>query len=153
MSKLERTTQTIFGERGNNDEFAIFGSMKSGTPAYSKNPKALLEAPAYSQGWQDAVAADKAPFLEETNGLFYALSSQLAYLFQTGIPEWDENTTYYLNSICQEEGIWYKSLTDENTGNNPTQDTVNWKKVNFDTVWGQIKGNITNQKDLRILRF
>lgn len=127
MPKIARTNQPVFGNKGNNDEFAVFGSMKSGTPVYSKTVPTLFQSPAFLQGWQDAVAADKAPFLEEMNGLFYALSSQLAYLFQQGLPEWDSETTYYTNSFCQVDGAIYKSLTDENVGNKPTEDTTNWE--------------------------
>lgn len=127
MPKIARTNQPVFGNKGNNDEFAVFGSMKSGTPVYSKTVPTLFQSPAFLQGWQDAVAADKAPFLEEMNGLFYALSSQLAYLFQQGLPEWDSETTYYTNSFCQVDGTVYKSLTDENVGNKPTEDTTNWE--------------------------
>lgn len=131
MPKLERAYQPVFGNQGNNDEFAVFGTMKSGTPVYSKTVPTLFQSPAFLQGWQNAVAADKAPFLEEMNGLFYALSSQLAYLFQQGLPEWDPDTTYYANtSFCQVNGVVYKSLTDENIGNNPTEDTTSWEEFN-----------------------
>ncbi len=132
MPKVERTYQPIFGSQGANDEFAVFGSMKSGTPVYSKTLKTLFESPAFLQGWQNAVAADKAPFLEEMNALFLALSQQIAYLFQQGMPEWDENTTYYKSSNCKYNGIWYESLTDENIGNNPEEDTTNWKGVSIE---------------------
>jgi len=128
MPKLERTYQPIFGSQGNNDEFAVFGSMKTGTPVYSKTLKTLFESPAFLQGWQNAVAADKAPFLEEMNALFLSLFQQVAYGLQTGIPEYDPNTTYYANSFCQVNGVIYKSLTDENIGNNPATDTTNWEE-------------------------
>lgn len=134
MPKLERIHQPIFGSEGNNDEFAVFGSMKSGTPVYSKTLSTLFQSPAFLQGWQNAVAADKAPFLEEMNALFLVLSQQIAYQFQAGLPEWDLGTTYYANtSFCQVNGVIYQSLTDENIGNNPTEDTTeaNWKKIDF----------------------
>lgn len=132
MPKLARTYQPIFGSQGNNDEFAVFGSMKTGTPVYSKTLKTLFESPAFLQGWQNAVAADKAPFLEEMNALFLALSQQVAYGLQTGIPEWDPDTEYFANtSFCQVNGVVYQSLTDGNIGNNPAEDTTgtNWKRL------------------------
>lgn len=134
MLNLPRVTQPVFGNEGPNDEFAVFGSMKTGTPVYSKDITTLLQSPAILQGWQEAVAADKAPFLEETNGLCLTLSQQIAYILQKAIPEWDPNTTYFANTcFCQVNGTWFQSLTDNNIGNNPTEDTTgtNWKKVKF----------------------
>lgn len=131
MPKLERIYQPIFGSQGNNDEFAVFGSMKSGTPVYSKSLATLFQSPAFLQGFQDSVAADKAPWLEEVNALFLAIFQQLAYNFQTGFPEWNAETTYYANtSFCQVNGVVYKSLTNENIGNNPATDTTNWEVWN-----------------------
>ena len=130
MLKLERIYQPIFGSEGNNDEFAVFGTMKTGTPVYSKSLQTLFQSPSFLQGWQDAVVADKAPFLEETNALFLAISQQLAYLFQKGIPEWDPDTTYYTNtSFCQFNGVLYQSLTDDNINNNPALNNSSWKLV------------------------
>lgn len=128
MEKLERQTQKIFGGNAPADDLAALGSFKSGTPIYTDDI-AMLQNEAYEQGYSAALVADEAPFLEEQNSVPYVLSKQLAYLFQTGIPEWDPNTTYYANtSFCQINGIIYQSLTDGNLGNNPATDSENWGK-------------------------
>lgn len=130
MEKLERQTQKIFGGNAPADDLAALGSFKSGTPIYTDDI-AMLQNEAYEQGYSAALVADEAPFLEEQNSVPYVLSKQLAYLFQTGIPEWDPNTTYYANtSFCQINGIIYQSLTDNNLGNNPATDNENWE------IWG-----------------
>lgn len=122
MPKIERKTQKIFGGNAESDQLAVFGSMITGTPVYNDDIE-TLQSEAYTEGWQVAVAANEAPFMEEMNGVQYGFSKQLAYLFQQGIPEWDAGTTYYLNSFCQVGGIIYKSKLDENINHSPGDDT------------------------------
>lgn len=47
------------------------------------------------------------------------------------LPEWDVLKTYWLDDIAYYEDVFYKSLTDDNIGNSPT-DTANWQKVKGD---------------------
>lgn len=131
MEKLQRQTQKIFGGNAPTDDIAVLGSFKSGTPVYTDDVAALQNT-AFEEGYGAALIADEAPMLEEQNSVPYVLSKQLAYLFQTGIPEWDENTTYFANTgLCQINGILYKSLTNNNIGNNPTTDNENWELLSF----------------------
>lgn len=122
MPKIERKTQKIFGGNAESDQLAVFGSMITGTPVYNDDVE-TLQSEAYTEGWQVAVAANEAPFMEEMNGVQYGFSKQLAYLFQQGIAEWDAGTTYYLNSFCQVGGVIYKSMQDENINHSPADDT------------------------------
>ena len=132
MPKITRATQKIFAQNGT-DQLAAFGSMKTGTPIYTDNIEDLQTSD-YEDGWENAIVADEAPFLEEMNGVQYGFSKQLAYLFQEGIAEYDAETTYYKNSIVKgldSEGkltLW-TSLIDDNTGNNPAEDLTgtNWQ--------------------------
>jgi hypothetical protein len=75
---------------------------------------------------------NQSPPLQDLNGLFYWLSSQLGYICQTGIPEWETNTVYYIGSIVSGvgNGIVYISLTDSNTGNAVTNTTY-WMPLNM----------------------
>lgn len=134
MPRIQRKTQKIFAGGADADQIAVFGSMKSGTPDYSSDLDDLQSAD-YAQGWADAILSDKAPYLEEMNGVQYGFSSQLAYLMQEGIPEYDSGTTYYKNSIVKDPDttnavVLYTSLTDGNVGN-PLTDAVNWQKLNI----------------------
>lgn len=122
MPKIERKTQKIFGGNAESDQLAVFGSMITGTPVYNDDIE-TLQSEAYTEGWQVAVAANEAPFMEEMNGVQYGFSKQLAYLFQQGIAEWDAGTTYYLNSFCQVGGVIYKSMQDENINHSPADDS------------------------------
>lgn len=132
MTKIQRTTQKIFGGNAPSDDIAALGSFKAGTPIYTDDI-ASLQNEAYEKGFGAALVANEAPFMEEQNSIPYILSKQLAYLFQKGIPEWDEGTTYFADtSFCQVNGVVYQSLADNNTANNPTTDDgINWKEIKF----------------------
>lgn len=129
MPKITRATQQIFGSSAPSTQITAFGTAMTSDPVYTTDP-AELQTNASLQGWNAAIMSDKAPFEEDTNGLFYLITRQLAYLFQQGIPEWDANTVYYQNSQCSvvQDGILVikRSLTDNNIGNNPVTDNVNW---------------------------
>lgn len=134
MPRIQRKTQKIFAGSADADQIAVFGSMKSGTPDYSSDLDDLQSAD-YAQGWADAILSDKAPYLEEMNGVQYGFSTQLAYILQEGIAEYDSSTVYYKNCIVKDPNTannvtLYTSLTDANTGN-PLTDTVNWRKLNL----------------------
>lgn len=137
MAKIQRKAQKIFAGNANASMIAVFGSMKTGTPVYSSDVE-TLQSTAYGLGWDDALLSDKAPYLEEMNGVQYGLSSQIAYLLQEGISEYDSNTTYYKNSVVKDpnesnEVALYRSLTNDNTGN-PLTDTVNWGRMYITTT-------------------
>ena len=136
MAKLPRVTQKIFAQNSGTNDVTVFGTAKNGNDAvFTKDINQIMNSDAFSQGWGSATLTDDAPFQEDMNGVQLALSQQLAYFFENGMPEWDENTTYYTNtSFCQVNGVWYQSLTDNNIGNNPVNDTTNWYKIDLDKL-------------------
>ena len=131
MPKIQRKTQKIFAGSADGDQLAVFATMKTGTPQYSNDIETLQSA-TYEQGWKDAILNDKAPYLEEMNGVQYGLSSQIAYLLQQGLAcEYDAYTNYYKGSfvavINDTDVSFYKSITNDNKGNNPISDNgTNW---------------------------
>lgn len=126
MPALPRKTQQIFGSSltpaGN---IAVWGSLQAGAPAYSDDPDQIQSAN-FLQGLNGAVVGNRSPALEDLNGLFLLVTKQLAYLFQSGIPEWDPGTTYFTDSFVRFAGIVYISIIDDNLNNNPTSDTNSW---------------------------
>ena len=149
MAKIQRATQKIFAGNSSSDSIAAFGSMKTGTPVYTDNIEDL-QTSSYEEGWEDAIVADEAPFLEEMNGVQYGFSKQLAYLFQQGIAEWDAGTTYYTNSFCSQNGLIYRSKQDDNTNHSPADDTtaVYWEEFKPDSGGGSSSGSGFNMFDL-----
>lgn len=127
MAKLNRIKQEIFASQAGSREITAFGTAKNDNPTYTTDV-AEIQNINYLYGWSTAILPDKAPYEEDTNALFYAITRQLAYLFQVGMPEWNAEAEYYTNSFCQVNGVWYQSLTDNNIGNNPTTDNINWKQ-------------------------
>ena len=120
MAQLARVFHKIFGATGTSDNFGKFGSAKTGTAITSKDLTTIMANGAWSTGWQDAVVGgNKAPVLEEMNGHMFVHSTQMGYLFQSGIPEYDASTTYYIGSVVRVGLYWYRSLTDGNIGNAP----------------------------------
>lgn len=130
MARITRKNQKIFAGDANADKIAVFGSMKTGTPDYSSDVTVLQSAD-YLKGWSDAILNDKAPFLEEMNGVQYGLSSQIAYILQQGLAiEYDAATTYYKGStvavINNGTVTYYKSIADDNKGF-PVTNTSKWQ--------------------------
>ena len=120
MAKLPRKTQKIFCSKPTSEkQTSVFGTMKTADKQYSTDVGTLQSNVAYEQGWKSATIASYKPFMEDFNTLNYINTSQLAYLFQQGIPEWDEATTYYKNSFCSYNGDLWQSLIDDNLGNAP----------------------------------
>ena len=133
MTKIQRTTQKIFGGNAPSDDIAALGSFKAGNPIYTDDI-ASLQNEAYEKGFGATLVANEAPFMEEQNSIPYILSKQLAYLYQEGIAEYDTETTYFIGSwvkgIINDKRIIYESLTDNNLGN-PLTDQTHWQEIKF----------------------
>lgn len=126
MAKLTRVFKKIFGDAG----IAInqFGTDALNAPVATKNRTTLQALAAYGAGWGAAVVGGlRVPAFEEMNALQYLTDSDIAYIYQEGIAEYDANTPYFIGSLVKETltSKIYKSLTDDNTGN-VLSDVVNW---------------------------
>ena len=128
MSATPRKTQKVFGSSlvpaGN---VAVFGSLASGAPAYSNDPAAIQSLAAFLSGLNGAVVGNRSPAIEDLNALFLLFSQQIAYLLESGLPEWDTDTTYWMNQFVRVGGTVYVSLSDANSANDPTTSTGNWQ--------------------------
>lgn len=121
MAKILRTKQEIFAQQAGSRQITAFGTAKTDTPEYTTD-LTQIQNTNFLQGWYSAVLPDKAPYEEDTNALFYAITKQLAYLFQEGIAEYDANTEYCIGSLVKSVDnlgkiTLYKSVVDNNTGN------------------------------------
>ncbi len=128
MAKITRTKQEIFANQAGNRQITAFGTAKSETPSFTTD-LTQIQNTNYLYGWASALLPDKAPYEEDMNALFYAITKQLAYLFQEGIPEYDPNTEYSQNAFVKGIGtnVIYCSKVSENLGNpltNPDYWTV-----------------------------
>lgn len=132
MAKIPVAPLKIFGAAltpaGN---IAQPGSTAAGAPAYSGDLSVLQALPA----WLNGIAAQlinapgglASPVLEEWNAILFVLSTQIAYMKQQGLAEWDPTVTYFVGSFANDgAGNLYISKTDNNI-NNVLTDTNNWK--------------------------
>jgi len=118
MARITRKNQKIFaGSASNNGQF---GSAQAGTKVLSSDLDTLQALTAFVNGWNDAtISSQKLPTLEEMQALHYITTTQLAYLFQEGIPEYNAATEYHQYSIVKKPSTYeiYGSKTNTNTGN------------------------------------
>jgi hypothetical protein len=118
MARIDRKNQKVFASNASNN--GQFGSAQLGTKLLTNDVETIQALSAWVNGWNDAtISGQRLPTLEELQAIQYVLTSQLAYLFQEGIAEWNEDTTYYQKSIVRKTGTYelYGSLTDDNVGN------------------------------------
>jgi len=140
MSKLSRAIQKIFGDYGGTGEFGKIGSKAAGAAATTKDITTMQELTEYLQG-MNAIISDQGtsvlPYLEDFNSLHFLETSQIAYLFQAGIPEWLDSADqrYYQNaSIVQVDGDVYLAIlgddvTNINVQKDPTSEPTWWQPI------------------------
>ena len=149
-TKIPRKTQKIFaGSAANNGQF---GSAQLGTKVTTTDIATIQALSAWDTGWNSAtISSLQLPPLEEMQGVQYVETTQIAYLLQEGIAEYDAGTHYFQNSIVKQVGTTklYKSKTDDNVGNALT-DTVNWQFLldlanpESNIIWGGTAGGTAN---------
>lgn len=130
MAQLARVIQKIFGSTGGTGEFGAFGSDSLGAAVTTKDLATIQSLAPYAQGLFAATNnANEPPRIQDINALYLLFSSQLAYYFQNGIPEWDAETSYYaVVSYCQRGGVLYRSMTNDNVNHDPaTDDGTYWE--------------------------
>lgn len=137
MAQLPRALQKIFGSTGAASEFGKIGSKAAGAPVTTKDLELMQSLSEYLLGL-NAIVSDQGtsvlPYLEDINSLFFLTTSQIAYLFQSGIPEWDDETEYYLDvSLVVEGGITYKDIFGiggtPNLNFQPSANPTKWEAV------------------------
>lgn len=127
MARLPRKFLKVFAKDASNN--GVFGSAADNTKILSNDVEVIQSKAAWLTGWIDAVIGTrKFPTLEEFQSCNYVNTSQISYIFQEGIPEWNPDTEYFQKSIVKKTGTYeiYGSLTDDNVGN-LLSDTDNWQ--------------------------
>ena len=147
MAQLARKTLQLFGGTAASTEIGQFGSKEAGFPVTSTDPAVIQALSAWGLGWSAAIiTANKAPYKQDMNGVMYVFGYELAYIFQSGLPEWDSATTYYTGSLVRDPGTGdiYKSKINNNTGNAlPAQtDDANWEYRSRPVVVGGVTNTI-----------
>lgn len=152
MTKYKRFTGKVFGGNatatGDDPQISQFGSALAGTFAGTTDPEEIQNLPAWGQGWIGAVTPNtQFPALSEMTGAMKVLSHQICGILQQGISDWDNGTIYYQNNFASKNGKIYISLTNENQGNDPETDIVNWKDF-IDIDIDYIEQQLANKADI-----
>lgn len=150
MAKLNNVLAKIFGSGAGLNQISKFGSLYAGSPEFTTDPAAAQSLSNYLTGWFASAIGGNSPAIEDMNAVFFAITYQLAYYQQSGLPEWISTKTYYIGSLVNDgSGAIYCSLTDNNTGN-LLSDTSNWTKVGGKVltslgslIYGGINGALT----------
>lgn len=92
----------------------------------------------FLRGWGIVGPSDQ-PSLEDFNGAMYTHGQLLSYLHQVGIPEYNATQEYHLGSYATLSGALYKSLINNNTGNNPATSFTQWREMPESTGHGECR--------------
>ena len=141
-NKQSRINQLIFGDTGITTDFGQIGSESAGTPVTTKNLDTIQALAEYQGGLASIVDSGlQLPRLEDQNSLFLLITTQLRYILQNGIPEWNAAAQYFaLVSFVQVNGVKYQALTGmdgtPNVNHNPVGDATNWQYA--DAQWREM---------------
>ena len=126
---LDRKYQKIFGgsltPTGN---ISVYGTKKEGNVSYSDNLD-VIQSNNWLLGMIGGTSQDKAPYLQDLNGIFYTITKQLAYIFQAGIPEWESQTEYFANKSFVSYGGDIYVATQNNTNEQPSANSSYWQTL------------------------
>ena len=73
------------------------------------------------------------PKIHDFQAIFFTHGQLIAYLHQVGISEWNTSQEYHLNSLVNYNGNTYKSLVNNNTGNQPDVSPSEWDNMDNST--------------------
>lgn len=134
----DRIFQKKFGSTGGTTEFGQFGSLAEGAANTTQDLDEIQSLDTFLRGWYGATnSASEPPRIQDMNGLFYLIFSQIRYLLEKGIPEWLNSASqrYYANVsyVSRSGAIYLAILGDDSTNINaqrdPLTETTFWRKI------------------------
>jgi len=152
MAKLTRKNLLLFCSGASSGKIEQFGSRAANSRLPATDPEIIQALAGFLLGWDGALIIDgtsTVPTKEDMNALFYLLNYHISYLLQQGIPEWNKDTTYYTNSICQISGTVYISLIDTNLNNNPSSTLDTDWAIQSDPVYHYFNDASTKARSFR----
>lgn len=142
MAKLDRKTQKIFGATSPSSEITAFATTQDVNPTFTKDVDEIQNVD-WEQGWfKETDNGNDRPFAEDRNSVDYAITRQLAYLYQAGMAEWDAGTDYHLNDMCRVGNQLYISLANNNENHNPISSPDWWRAYTIDNEDAGMVGEI-----------
>src|SRR5215471_18869082 len=111
MAKIPRKIAKIFGDNAGFQEISVFGTLQNGAPAYSTDLDIIQSLPNWGKAWKGAVIASNSPAIEDMNGFCLVVTQQIAYILQTGIPEWHPAQEYRIGNIVNIPAVGFTTAT------------------------------------------
>jgi hypothetical protein len=131
MAKLEVKLQKIFadiGATGASGEYQLtqFGSLRAGSPLATSDPTTIQALAAFDYGFINAIINNSPPAIQDIDAICRTLTIGIAYLQQSGIPEYHIGKEYHYGSfISSTDGTIFMSVINNNIGN-ALSDTASW---------------------------
>lgn len=126
---LSRVFQKIFGKNAESTDMGIVGSKANNNPQTSKDIATIQSLSNWESGMRNIVTTSNAPYLQDHNSLFYVITSQLAYLFQAGIAEWESQTEYFANKSFVSYGGEVYVATQDSINEQPSANSSCWQTL------------------------
>ena len=136
---LDRKYQKIFAKNAEATDLGVVGSKNAGSAQNSTDVETIQSLSNWETGLRAQVTSNDAPYLQDQNSIFYVITSQLAYLFQAGISEWNSQTEYVANrSIVLKNGKIFIAIV--NNTNIEPEVTSGWNTSWFGFTDWIVKG-------------
>ena len=149
MAKIDRYDGNLqaFASSASGDERTIFGDT---TQSDDLDDNINSD---FFRGW-GIVGVNENPTKQDFNAFAFTATQLIAYLHQMGIAEWNTDQEYHSESrTIGNDGAIYRSLTDSNTGNDPTTDDgTNWlpevdNSITVATITPSADSDVTLDRD------
>lgn len=131
---LDRKYQKVFAKNAQSTDLGVVGSKMAGNPQYSTDIETLQSLTNWETGLRAQASNSNAPYLQDQNSIFYVITSQLAYLFQAGIAEWESQTEYFADISYVSYGGKIYVAKQNSTNKQPDTELSYWEvvdKTNF----------------------
>lgn len=125
MPKIVRKAFKPFATNASLDQIAQIGSLRNGTPTFSKDPDIVQGLANYTDGWFGIAMGENSPAMEDMNGIQFIFAYMISDILEKGITEWNAQTTYYNGSMVNFNGNIMVSIADNNL-NFPLTDATKW---------------------------
>lgn len=124
MAKIDRYDGNVepFASQATTNKRTTFGTEDQGDDTLDGNV-----TPGFLTGWE-IVGPSDSPKLQDFNALGFTLSQYLAYLHQSGVPEWNGSQEYQVGSYVNRNGVLYVCQTADHVSVTPPEsDGANWE--------------------------
>lgn len=134
MPAIQRKLFKPFATNAALDEISQIGSLRAGSPTFSKDPDVVQALANNTDGWFAIAMGENSPAIEDMNAIQFIFAYMISYILEKGIPEWQIGTTYYENSFVSFNGRIYKCVDNDPSGITGVDVTIGTSWVPYDSM-------------------